>query len=307
MAKRILKIVFIDLILIAVGLLTYSYFHHVKPTVYNQAGYGSTTYDENNLPDWSEKFADKFSSDSSIVCDENGYKSKNVNVTMTTVKKDNLCYYVADIYVRNISYLKTAFAGDVYSKGITDSVADMAKSKNAIIATNGDHYGARDSGILIRNSVVYRTTRRYQVCALYYDGTMETYKASEFDAQRAIEGGVYQTWDFGPALLDRNGKAISEFSTGIAGKNPGCAIGYYEPGHYCLVLVDGRQEGYSMGMTLTELAMLFEEMGCKRAYNLDGGQSANMAYLGELHNRPTRGGREVSDLIYIWDDAKEEE
>jgi exopolysaccharide biosynthesis protein len=133
---------------------------------------------------------------------------------------------------------------------------------------------------------------------------METYKASEFDAQKAIKGGVYQTWDFGPALLDRDGKAISEFTTGIAGKNPRCAIGYYEPGHYCLVLVDGRQEGYSMGLTLTELAQLFEDMGCKRAYNLDGGQSANMAYLGKLHNVPTRGGREVSDLIYIWDDVE---
>ncbi len=304
--KQRLPLLFLaDLLLIGAGLLIYAYFHHVMPVIYSQSGYGSVNVDSSNLPDWSQNFPDKFFDDDTVVCDENGYKSKNIHLTMTTVQEDDLCYYIADIYLRNITYLKTAFAEGSYSRGVTQYVADMAKDNGAILATSGDYYGVRERGRVIRNGTVYRTTRCYQVCALYYDGTMETYRSSEFDPEKAVAGGVYQTWDFGPALLDKNGKAIKEFDSGIAGKNPRCAIGYYEPGHYVLVVVDGRQEGYSMGMTLTELAQLFEDLGCVRAYNLDGGQSANMAYLGELHNIPTRGGRKISDIIYIADDPKE--
>ena len=296
----------LDLVLIGALLLTYAYFHHVMPVVYDPSGYGTANIDPNDLPDFSQSFPDKFFTDDTVVHTPTSYKSKNVNVTVSTVAKDNLCYYVADIYLRNVSFLKTAFAGGSFSRSVTQRVEDMADRLGAIVATNGDHYGFRDRGQVIRNGVVYRSTKCYAVCALYLDGTLETYSAAEFDPQRAVAGGVYQTWDFGPALLDDRGKAIEEFHSGIAGKNPRCAIGYYQPGHYCLVLVDGRQEGYSMGMTLTELAQLFEDMGCRAAYNLDGGQSANMAWGGQLVNIPTRGGREVSDLIYICDTLSKE-
>ena len=63
--------------------------------------------------------------------------------------------------------------------------------------------------------------------------------------------------------------------------------------------MDGRQEGYSTGMTLEELSQLFYDMGCQEAYNLDGGQSAVMAFDGELANQPYGGGRNISDILYI--------
>lgn len=301
--SRLALLFLADVVLIGTGLLLYAYFHHARPVIYPPTGYGNVNVDASSLPDWSEKFPDKFLHDDTVIQDANGYQSKNIHLTLTKVQKENLCYYLADIYLRNITYLKTAFAEDSYSRGLTQYVADMAKDNNAILATSGDYYGVRDRGRVIRNGVVYRTTRCYQVCALYYDGTMETYRASEFDPEKAVAGGVYQTWDFGPALLDKSGKAITDFDSGIAGQNPRCAIGYFEPGHYVLAVVDGRQEGYSMGMTLAELAQLFEDLGCVRAYNLDGGQSANMAYRGELCNIPTRGGRKISDIIFLKDDV----
>ena len=61
----------------------------------------------------------------------------------------------------------------------------------------------------------------------------------------------------------------------VQGLNPRSAVGYYEPGHYCFVVIDGRQPGYSKGATLMQLAQLFESLGCKEAYNLDGGKSAH--------------------------------
>ena len=293
----------LDVLAIGLGLLIFSYFHHVMPVIYDQTGYGSVDVDKNSLPDWSDKFPGVFLEEG-VEKTPTSYKSKNVSIELIKHQSENLCWWEADVYVRNVTYLRTAFAGGVFAKGVSDSVPAMAKENGAVLAVNGDYYGVRDLGRVIRNGVVYRDSACYQVCALYYDGTMETYRPGEFDVDRAVAGGVYQTWDFGPALLNRNGKAVTQFHPGIAGKNPRCAIGYYEPGHYVFVLADGRQEGYSMGFTLVELAELFEDLGCARAYNLDGGMSANMAFYGELVNVPARGGRNVSDIFYVTDDPE---
>ena len=298
-----------DAVLVGAGLVIFSYFHHVRPVILNQSGYGSENV--GGFADFSEKFADKFTS-GEIVKGDGIYKSANISVTLTKHQGKNsdgdpLCWFEADVYVRNVGFLRTAFAGGVFARGLSDTVPAMAKKNGAVLAVNGDYFGVRDKGRVIRNGVVYRDTLCYQVCALYADGTMETYRAGEFDIEKAIKGGVWQAWDFGPELLDNNGKAFDEFKTGIAGKNPRCAIGYYEPGHYCMILIDGRQEGYSMGVTLKELAGMFEQMGCSRAYNLDGGMSANMAFDGKLVNAPAKGGRSVSDIFYVTDEPQKEE
>lgn len=112
----------------------------------------------------------------------------------------------------------------------------------------------------------------------------------------ATDRGVWQAWNFGPALLD-NGEAITVFDSAIKGKNPRNSIGYYEPGHYCFITVDGRQNGYSVGMTLAELSAVYASLGCKCAYNLDGGATAEMIFQGELVNKPYKGGRQSSDII----------
>lgn len=92
---------------------------------------------------------------------------------------------------------------------------------------------------------------------------------------------------------------MEKFNSNVNPANPRSAIGYYEPGHYCFVLVDGRQQGYSKGMTLKALSQLFYDLGCVDAYNLDGGQTAVMAFDGKLASHPYEGGRKTSDILYI--------
>ena len=92
---------------------------------------------------------------------------------------------------------------------------------------------------------------------------------------------------------------MTEFNTSVATWNPRCAIGYYEPGHYCLVVVDGRQRGYSLGLEMTELSKLMKQLGCAEAYNLDGGMTAMMAYGTELYSQPCGGGRQNCDIVYV--------
>ncbi|MEH0154183.1 phosphodiester glycosidase family protein [Limibacter armeniacum] len=68
---------------------------------------------------------------------------------------------------------------------------------------------------------------------------------------------------------------------------PRTAIGYTADGHLVMLVVDGRQQGKSEGVTLAQLALLMKELGCKDAMNLDGGGSSAMVVKGKLVNTPS--------------------
>ena len=245
-----------------------------------------------------EKFADQFTD--TVVVTENSYTSPDIAITVTEVNEDNLTYYVADIYVRDITCFRTALASDTYGSGFRDSIEGMAALNNALLAVNGDYYGNTREGVVIRSGVIYRANETdCDVCVLYYDGTMKVMPGSSFSVEEAVADGAWQAWTFGPALLDMDGSTISAFSSSnrIISANPRTAIGYYEPGHYCLVVVDGR--GESSGITLPRLSQLFHDLGCTAAYNLDGGNSSIMVWGDEIINNPSGGGRESSDALLI--------
>ncbi len=151
---------------------------------------------------------------------------------------------------------------------------------------------------MVRNGVLYRQTPFDDVCVINNDGSMQTFTADEFDIEDITQNGAWQVWSFGPMLL-RDGVAMDEFNSSVNPTNPRTAIGYVEPGHYMFVVVDGRQDGYSEGMTLQELSSLMESLGCVEAYNLDGGQTTSMVFNGEEINSPYEGGRDLSDIVYI--------
>ena len=262
----------------------------------NEAAETSTeTADE---PPLAEKFADRFTD--SVIVTEKSYTSPDVSITVDEVNEENLTYYVADIYVRDITCFQTALANNTYGSGFRDSIEDMAVLNSALLAVNGDYYGNTSEGVVIRNGMIYRANPTdCDVCVLYYDGTMKVMSGDSFDLEEAIEDGAWQAWTFGPALLDTGGQPIASFSSTnrIISANPRTAIGYYEPGHYCLVVVDGR--GESAGISLPRLSQLFYDLGCTAAYNLDGGNSSIMVWGNEVINNPSGGGRESSDALLI--------
>ena len=245
-----------------------------------------------------EKFADRFTD--SVTVTENSYTSPDISITVNEVNEENLTYYVADIYVRDITCFQTALAENTYGSGFRDSIEDMAVLNNALLAVNGDYYGNTTEGVVIRNGVIYRANpTNCDVCVLYYDGSMKVMPGSSFSVEEAVEDGAWQAWTFGPALLDAGGNPITAFASTnrITNANPRTAIGYYEPGHYCLVVVDGR--GESSGISLPRLSRLFDTLGCNAAYNLDGGNSSIMVWGNEVINNPSGGGRESSDALLI--------
>ena len=247
---------------------------------------------------WGDKFPDKFT-DGTVEKTDHSYKSANINVTVSTVQKDDVTYYVADIYVTDLEYFRTAFAQDTFGSGIHTATDELAQQNNAVIAINGDYCG-NNAGTVVRNGVLYREETYKDVLVMYNDGSMETFTADTFDINEIKSKGAYQVFTFGPMLLD-NGQPMETFNSTVNPANPRTAVGYYEPGHYCFVVVDGRQPGYSSGYTLKEMSQLFYDMGCTVAFNLDGGQSSEMAFMGELVNQPYDGGRGTSDILYIAD------
>ena len=253
------------------------------------------------------KFADKFT-DGEVVRDGGTYRSANVNVSVTKQRVKGANVFIADIYVRDISCLQSAFGKDTFGKGYADWPWTIAERKGAIVTINGDFYGTRDNGVVIRNGVLYRDDKSLSrdVCVIYWDGTMECFGPKEFNTELEMERGAYQAWNFGPSLLDANGQPKTEFNASkkVHEVNPRAAIGYQEPGHYYMVVADGRTS-YSVGLSLNSLSNLFAELGCKAAYNLDGGQTAVMVCGSEVINNQAGDGRQCSDFVMVLDEIAE--
>ncbi|MHB8130375.1 MAG: phosphodiester glycosidase family protein [Mobilitalea sp.] len=274
----------------------------------NNTSTKKTNYGNTNTSAISSDLADSssISNEETTTTKLNNYSDDNVELVTSKVEvgsgDSKITYYISDIYVTNVEYIKTAFATGEYGKNLRDSTLNMAEENNAILAISGDFYGNSEIGVVIRNGILYRSeVVDADICVFFTDGTMKTYAPDEFDGDEVIAQGAWQAWTFGPQLLDGNGNILSSFNTTtyLNSTNPRCAIGYITQGHYVFVVVDGRQEGYSKGVSLSELAQIMVEAGCNSAYNLDGGKSAAMVYQGEYVNQPADGGRTVSDIVYI--------
>ena len=326
---RVPVMILLDLLCIAVGLNAFAYLHIVRP-YYSTANTESVPLilstpaptaapafpepEPEEQPEeteavparvytgpWGEKFADQLT-DGEVVQTEDSYRSANVSVTVTHVEEEGLVYSIEEIYVSDIRFLRTAFGPGGY--GTRGTVDEMAAQNDAVAAISGDHFHARLEGPVVRNGVLYRESRFQDVCILLQDGRMLTLTDDELDLDELKDAAPWQVWSFGPMLLE-DGKALEEFNSTVTGRNPRSAIGYVEPGHYFFVQVDGRGAYNSNGMTMRDLAALFESLGCETAYNLDGGASAGMAWEGELLSFPY--GRPVSDIIYVTDHPEETE
>lgn len=252
------------------------------------------------------KFVDKFT-DGEVITTGSTYQSANLNISFQKRYFDELKsrVYYADIYIADISCLRTALAEDTFGRGYKEWITKVARRTDSVVTMNGDYYGSRNFGVVARNGTLYRDAKNIRdVAVLYWDGSFETVPPERFDAKKFMEAGAYQCWHFGPRLLDDAGHAMTEFNADshMKKRHPRSAFGYYEPGHYCFVVVDGRLDE-SWGVKLDGLSLVMEKLGCAAAYNLDGGQTSLLAKGDKLVNRPSGGGRSASDFIIVVDEV----
>ncbi|MCR4669243.1 MAG: phosphodiester glycosidase family protein [Clostridia bacterium] len=214
--------------------------------------------------------------------------------------------YAAEISLGDMTDLRAYLADNTYGKNITATTSEMADACGATIAVNGDYYGAREKGYVIRNGVLYRSkgSAGQEDLVIYEDGSAEIICEDEISAEELLQNGAWQVLSFGPGLLENGEISVSEDDEVGRAKasNPRTAIGVLENGNLILVVSDGRTEE-SEGLSLYELAVFMKSIGAETAYNLDGGGSSTMVYYGEVVNNPTSGGRikerEVSDILYV--------
>lgn len=235
------------------------------------------------------------------------YHDDQIDIVLTTMRVENTTVYVADVQLADISLLKTALAGNTYARNLTETTSVQAANTGAILAINGDYYGAQERGYVLRNGVLYRASAQSGTDALVIgaDGNFRIITEGETSADTLVREGAWQVLTFGPALVKDGQVTVS--SSDEVGRamtsNPRTAIGQISEGHYLLVVSDGRTKE-STGLSLRQLAELMQSLGAQIAYNLDGGGSSTMVFQGRVVNSPTTNGRSirersVSDIVYI--------
>lgn len=241
------------------------------------------------------------------VITDTAYSDGNISVTLTDCRLYDTTVHVADVTLMKADYLKTALADNTYGRNITQKTSTIADSVNAILAINGDYYGAQRTGYVIRSGVLYRSEANdgAEDLVIWRDGSFSIISESEVTAEELIEQGAWDVLSFGPALVEGGAVAVSEDDeVGKAmASNPRTAIGVIDELHYVFIVCDGRTDE-SEGLSLYELAEFMQSLGVKTAYNLDGGGSSSMVFLGNVVNVPTTNGnrskeRSVSDIVYI--------
>jgi exopolysaccharide biosynthesis protein len=275
----------------------------ITPTSVNSSEHTTDSKDESST----EEIVTEEPTTIGTTITDTSYIDNNMRITITECRHIDATVYIADIKLSSPKYLQTALAKGTYGKNVRDKTSVISKEVNAILAVNGDYYGSREKGYVIRNGKLYRgeANSNNEDLVIYKDGTFEIIKESEISAEELLNNGARHVFSFGPAIVEGSQISVSKNDeVGIAmNDNPRTSIGIIDNLHYVFVVSDGRTSE-SKGLSLYELAGFMQELGCKTAYNLDGGGSSTMVFNGKIINKPVASGskigeRKVSDIVYI--------
>ena len=201
-------------------------------------------------------------------------------------------YFVAHIYERGYDSFRPTFGSWRHNGLERASAEEMARTAKAVVWITGDnliHMDKEKKGTLIRDGYLFQKSTRIDSCWLNpKTHTIEIVAKNAMKAEDLWESGVENCFSFGPVLLE-NGEIAKEAQAQRRDNNPRTMIGMVEPGHLIAVVVVGRQDKYSIGVNCNECAQIMKELGCTVSYNLDGGQSAAMIFLGVKLNQDSEG------------------
>jgi hypothetical protein len=241
------------------------------------------------------------------VVTDTSYRSAGITIEINTIREYDTDIYVADVMLSSVSSLRAGLASGMFGRNVSQTTSAIAQENGAILAVNGDYYGFRDRGFVMRNGYLYRDTARTSgitdALVIGRDGTFSIVDEMLSDAQELANTALH-IFSFGPGLIEDGVITVDEASEVEQSmrSNPRTAIGEISPLHYIILVSDGRTDK-SSGLTLLQTAGVMKELGCRTAYNLDGGGSSTMWFMGRVVNNPTSGirsgERSVSDIIYI--------
>ena len=262
--------------------------------------------------DTSEEFASHFRKASDpeevvVFDDENGiyeYRSDTLAIEIRRYEKTDpmVAYYIAHIYERDVDSYRSGFGSARLNGRDTADACVMARRYRAVLGMTGDNllHSDYNRGMMVRDGRIFRAMTQASVMALTEDFSMRIYNAQDSAMLNEIDAGTQDTFAFGPPLI-LNGVLCEKVDDDRVGRiNPRAGLGMVEPGHFVAIVVDGRLPHYSHGMLLSDYAKLFLDEGCVMAYNLDGGASATMVFMGEyINKRADNHYRSVPDQL-LW-------
>ena len=185
--------------------------------------------------------------------------------------------------------------------------AQIALDNNLVFSMDGDYYIYRvrrrqgvagyPVGVVIRGGEILMDapinpkSNAYpplDMLALFDDGDMQVYRANELTARQLIGMEARDVLSFGPVLV-RDGVLGTFPEVRGATPQPRAGIGMYAPGHYLAIIAEGRIKE-SAGLSSKEFGELFLSLGCTTAFNLDGGWTSAMVFMGRQLNQLDKSG-----------------
>lgn len=215
-----------------------------------------------------------------------------------------LTWFECDLWgdVEKGELLKTTQNDPVKMAKVRVDATETAKKHGIVFAMNTDYYtyrvavkNSRKTGVVIRDGEILYDDRytekqvtpslfpNLDTLAFYPDGSLSVHHSYDLTAQEYIDAGAYDVFSFGPYLI-KDGKLSEKAYTSSDTRNPRAAIGMVEPGHYVAVMCEGRLKR-STGVTMSYLAKLMRSKNCQVAFNIDGGQTAVVVFMGKQLNQ----------------------
>ena len=239
---------------------------------------------------------------------EDGYEDASIRVQLETREGDkDLIWRIAWVEIASPTQLRTAYFGKAVKSDTQDKISRLAPKMNAVIAINGDNYGQDKAkhSFSVRMGEVRQTklNKTKDILIIDENGDFHTFINSAGADSFAKDTGhtVVNAFMFGPALV-KEGEIVSlkrEYGFNPEGTQPRAAIGQLDRLSYVLVIADNATGSDKKGATHQQLAKFMQELGCREAYNLDGGNSAIMMYNGTMLNNKMGQERDVTDMIYF--------
>lgn len=236
---------------------------------------------------------------------ENGhyeYKSDNLSILIDRHTNDlPLVYHVVHIRMRNEDAYRPAFATQRQNGKDAAEASDIARRYRAVLAFSGDNIVQIDTsykGFVFRDGRLFYRKNISPSMIFHKDMTLSVSLEYQTETADVLEDGVQNTYSFGPPLVIDSEVYADAYKHRTNPRNPRLGIGMIEPGHYVVIQVDGRLTGYSHGLELLPFAQMFADEGCTVAYNMDGGASAVVMFMGEYLNlRSSKHTRKIPDMM----------
>lgn len=242
----------------------------------------------------SEHYLDEGEEEQVVEDRENGYWSFRDQSTHIEIRRVNAndregkvqVYFIAHVWM-NRNMHRSGFGDEGRSGRTSQKAYRIARRYGAVLLITGDNIVNMDAevkGALIRDGNVYNRGRKADLMA--WNERELTFDLFEkgMSVEELLERGYRDVYSFGPILM-QDGQLTPNLNKDRLGvNNPRTGVGVVEPGHFVLIVADGRQADYAIGLKLEEFAQLFKDEGCVSAYNLDGGVSAAMVFMGEHLN-----------------------